>query len=646
MPDHINAGMKDFTIGGWVYGDKSFSSWSRIWDIGNGTNNYMFLSPKSGANTLRFAFKKDASSGEEIIEDGFSLYEWMGMHVIVTVKYDDNNIGYGKLYINGNLFGDNDNITVTPEMLGLTTSNYIAKSQFAGDPALGGKIDEFVICDYAMEYSEVETLYHNGLPANLFNVYSIFTYSDFSSITTDLDLFTSYDDVNVEWTSSDESVISTSGVVTRDKIQEKEVILTATMTYTDENNQTYSISKTIEASVLPLYDNQSLVARWVFENDDIKIENGNVLFTDISENSFEGRMVNDARIRTIGETDQFNVIDLGNGTGYFDMGTEIVKSLVQLSNYTIGAYFRIDNDYTEGNANGNFLWNFSNMNDANNPIGYLICKMVTTGVVITPNNWGSEQGPNMYSNAPKGAWHHICYVQNGNLGYLYLDGELMGYSRVNQTPANTLKRDGLEGTPYNWIGRSCYTGDVYLRKTLVYDFSLYDGAITEDRFFEDIRFGIDALNNAYNENPDYIDPSLIDEYNRLTLDGDLQNVVSDLTLPLLGEDPSVTISWESNSKYISSTGVVTRPESLDANVVLTATLKKGLNVMTKTFNLKVKASDPKFASDLLFRHDFLSSMISGQNVTESGEMNYVATLKNGAIIETLSDDSSNLKSVV
>ena len=121
-------------------------------------------------------------------------------------------------------------------------------------------------------------------------------------------------------------MISTSGVVTRDKIQEKEVILTATMTYTDENNQTYSISKTIEASVLPLYDNQSLVARWVFENDDIKIENGNVLFTDISENSFEGRMVNDARIRTIGETDQFNVIDLGNGTGYFDMGTEIPNS--------------------------------------------------------------------------------------------------------------------------------------------------------------------------------------------------------------------------------------------------------------------------------------------------------------------------------
>ena len=247
LPDNINAGMKDFTIGCWVYGDKSFSSWSRIWDIGNGTNNYMFLSPKSGANTLRFAFKKDASSGEEIIEAGFSLYEEMWMHVIVTVKYDDNNIGYGKLYINGNLFGANDNITVTPEMLGLTTSNYIAKSQFAGDPALGGKIDEFVICDYAMEYSEVETLYHNGLPANLFNVYSIFTYSDFSSITTDLDLFTSYDDVNVEWTSSDESVISTSGVVTRDKIHEKDVILTATMTYTDENNQTYSISKTIEA---------------------------------------------------------------------------------------------------------------------------------------------------------------------------------------------------------------------------------------------------------------------------------------------------------------------------------------------------------------------------------------------------------------
>ena len=93
LPDNINAGMKDFTIGCWVYGDKSFASWSRIWDIGNGTNHYMFLFPKSGSNTLRVAMKKDASSGETSIEVGCSIYHEMRMLVIVTVKYDNTNLG-------------------------------------------------------------------------------------------------------------------------------------------------------------------------------------------------------------------------------------------------------------------------------------------------------------------------------------------------------------------------------------------------------------------------------------------------------------------------------------------------------------------------------------------------------------------------
>jgi hypothetical protein len=45
-----------------------------------------------------------------------------------------------------------------------------------------------------------------------------------------------------------------------------------------------------------------------------------------------------------------------------------------------------------------------------------------------------------------------------------------------------LPREGKLGTPYNWIGRSCYSGDAYLRHTLVYDFRIYGKALTDDDF--------------------------------------------------------------------------------------------------------------------------------------------------------------------
>jgi len=82
---------------------------------------------------------------------------------------------------------------------------------------------------------------------------------------------------------------------------------------------------------------------------------------------------NEATIRTIGTTDQFNVLDLGNGTGYLDLGQEIGKAIYSLNNYTMCGFFRIAEDYASLNSNGNFYWTFSNTADAMaDPTGYII----------------------------------------------------------------------------------------------------------------------------------------------------------------------------------------------------------------------------------------------------------------------------------
>jgi hypothetical protein len=77
-------------------------------------------------------------------------------------------------------------------------------------------------------------------------------------------------------------------------------------------------------------------------------------------------------------------------------------------------------------------------------------------------------------------------------------------SDITNLPANTLPQPGRLGTIYNWIGRSNYTGDVYLGKTKVYDFRLYNRALTDmEIMVEKLDVGniIAKLEQAFLEDP-------------------------------------------------------------------------------------------------------------------------------------------------
>ncbi|MCA1744591.1 MAG: T9SS type A sorting domain-containing protein, partial [Bacteroidales bacterium] len=152
--------------------------------------------------------------------------------------------------------------------------------------------------------------------------------------------------------------------------------------------------------------------------------------------------------------------------------------------YTVSAYFRIDKNYADLHQNGNFLWNFSNSaNAATDQNGYLIGSLSRQSNSITPGYYTEASGNQAVSfpkAALKGSWHHLAYTQNGSTGTLYIDGVPMAASSITNTPASALIKSGLSGTPYNWIGRSCYQSDVYLRNTLVYDFRVYRRALTSE----------------------------------------------------------------------------------------------------------------------------------------------------------------------
>jgi len=150
LPTGVVNGLTTCTISAWV-NLNSVSNWARLFDIGSGTNNYMFLAPKSGAGKIRFAIRT-ASVSEQIIDGTAALPTGGWQHVAVVL-----NGTTGTLYVNGVQVGQNTGMTLTPSSLGATTLNYLGKSQF-NDPYLNGAVDDFRIIGQALTSQQIAAL--------------------------------------------------------------------------------------------------------------------------------------------------------------------------------------------------------------------------------------------------------------------------------------------------------------------------------------------------------------------------------------------------------------------------------------------------------------------------------------------------------
>ncbi|MCW1916665.1 glycosyl hydrolase [Luteolibacter sp. GHJ8] len=143
-------GLTDITIAARVFWDGG-NNWQRIFDFGNNTTQYMVLTPKSGANTLRFTITVtgNAAGSEQILEaPPLPVGEWS--HVAVTLSGD-----IGTLYVNGAV-ADTRPILLNPADFS-PSLNYIGKSQWP-DPYFAGIVDDFRIYNRSLSGSEVRSL--------------------------------------------------------------------------------------------------------------------------------------------------------------------------------------------------------------------------------------------------------------------------------------------------------------------------------------------------------------------------------------------------------------------------------------------------------------------------------------------------------
>ncbi len=149
--------MDEMTIAMWVKWTNTSSNWTRLFDFGNGTQQYMFLTPSNGS-TMRFAIKNGGD--EQIVEAGNKLQGNKWHHVAVTLG-----AGNATIWVDGQEAGSSSSISIKPSDI-RPVLNYIGRSQFDADPLFSGLIDDIRIYNYPLTAQELQSIVTNPTSIN------------------------------------------------------------------------------------------------------------------------------------------------------------------------------------------------------------------------------------------------------------------------------------------------------------------------------------------------------------------------------------------------------------------------------------------------------------------------------------------------
>jgi regulation of enolase protein 1 (concanavalin A-like superfamily) len=140
------------TFTAWVNFSGIGDAWQRIFDFGTGDTNYMFLTANTGAGAARFAIRT-ATVGEQIVTAPSALGTgWRHLAVVI-----DATAMRLRLYQDGAMVRDSAT-TLLPKDLGVTTQNWLGRSQYTADPFFNGFLDDFRIYNRVLSESEVRYL--------------------------------------------------------------------------------------------------------------------------------------------------------------------------------------------------------------------------------------------------------------------------------------------------------------------------------------------------------------------------------------------------------------------------------------------------------------------------------------------------------
>ncbi len=154
------------TFSAWVKWNGGVN-WQRIFDFGNGTGTYLFLTPSASTGKIRFAITTSGNNKEQRIDAPAALPSNSWCHVAVTLDGSS-----GVLYVNAIPVATNNSLTIRPWQV-LARTNYLGHSQFSADPYFNGKIASFRVFSRALSAAEIQGVAY--APPSLAHRYSFYS---------------------------------------------------------------------------------------------------------------------------------------------------------------------------------------------------------------------------------------------------------------------------------------------------------------------------------------------------------------------------------------------------------------------------------------------------------------------------------------
>jgi len=448
-----------------------------LWEFCTSNANTQTLGVYSAyrLNAQRFALSTGGWGSENGIEVGQAADKG-GWHNVVYRQTGNS----GEIYIDGQLAVSSDELATpisipTPSSAFYTPPiyNWIGKSPFVGDSyLLNTLVYDFRLYDLAVPDQQIND-WATVIP-DLDNEYYNNAINDLN------DLLDEAEALLGEW---------------NDNLYPRAAMMALDAAYTNVDNAYSSITAAnIETYVDMLrtavesYKASALGLKIQYKFDNVT---GNtVTNTAPGATGYNGTIYNNASVIQMGN---YNVLSLGNGTGYLDMGQSAGYIFPTIDNYTVSVYYRIDKNASLI-GDGYFLWSFSTSNACGWNVGaYAAYRLNAQSLMLTPSGYTSESNITLGIAADKDGWHNLVYRQTGKTGTLYIDGNQVG----DPNDALPLPTDIFPIPPaYNWIGKSPFTGDNYLKNTLIYDFELYNQAVPLQQI-ADWAAALPDLENAY-----------------------------------------------------------------------------------------------------------------------------------------------------
>lgn len=256
-PDNLMAGLSSITVALDVQVDPAQASPYFIYGFGNvsGTagNGYLFTT----GNGYRTSIATGNWSTEQTTQPApaRNLTRGTWKHLAYTLTG-----GVGVLYEDGAEVARNTGITILPGTIGggTTTADYLGRSVYSGDAFFKGRLRDVRVYDRALAATEVAELAAPAVTESLAQDTAALSLGDTNGISDDLLLPTTGTyGARIAWTSSNPSVVSSTGTVTQPQLGAGDATATLTATLSKGGRTT---TRTFDVTVAAEFDDTTMAA--------------------------------------------------------------------------------------------------------------------------------------------------------------------------------------------------------------------------------------------------------------------------------------------------------------------------------------------------------------------------------------------------